>query len=101
MKTGVRLAITQEKVLDEILCGLADEFEAGNRKFRWFKPGSVEEFEPLRECLASLIAEGSLIDFKKTGSYQLTPAGYAKYKPRVGALRTLRGSGSAIGTAHP
>jgi len=49
----------------------------------------VEEFEPLRECLTTLIAEGALTDFQKTGSYHFTPAGYAKYKPRIDALRTL------------
>jgi len=88
-KKGVLAVIKQDKVLDEILPGLADEFEAGNRKFRYFKPSSVEEFEPLRECLATLIAEGSLIDFQKMGGYHFTPAGYAKYKPRVDALRSL------------
>jgi hypothetical protein len=81
---------TIEQVLDEILLGLADEFEAGNRKFRYFKPSSVEEYEPLRECLAMLVAEGSLIDFLKTGSYHFTPAGYTKYKPRIDALRCLQ-----------
>lgn len=81
--------MTHEQILDEILPGLADEFEAGNRKFRYFKPSSVEEFEPLRECLAQLVAEGSLVDFLKTGSYHFTPAGYAKYRPRIDALRSL------------
>jgi hypothetical protein len=82
--------MTREQVLDEILPGLADEFEAGNRKFRYFKPSCVEEYEPLRECLAVLVAEGSLIDYLKTGSYHFTSAGYAKYKPRIDALRSLR-----------
>ncbi|HXN24607.1 MAG TPA: hypothetical protein VOA41_17865 [Candidatus Dormibacteraeota bacterium] len=81
--------MTREQVLDEILPGLADEFEAGNRKFRYFKPSSLEEYEPLRECLASLVAERSVIDFQKMGGYHFTPAGYAKYKSRVDALRTL------------
>ena len=81
--------MTREQILDEILCGLADEFEAGNRHFRYFNPSSVEEYEPLRECLAVLVAEGSLINFQKMGGYQFTPAGYAKYKPRVDALRLL------------
>ncbi len=81
--------MTREEVLDEILPGLADEFEAGNRRFRTFKPSSAEEFEPLRECLAMLIAEGSLVDFQKSRSYQFTPAGYAKYKSRIDALRAV------------
>jgi len=42
--------MTQDEVLDEILLGLADEFEAGNRHFRTFSHSSPEEYEPLREC---------------------------------------------------
>jgi len=83
--------MTQDEVLDEILLGLADEFEAGNRHFRTFSHSSPEEYEPLCECLASLIAEGSLGEFQKMKGYQLTPAGYGKYKPRINALRVMRG----------
>jgi hypothetical protein len=81
--------MTHEQVLDEILPGLADEFEAGNRKFRYFNPSSVEEYEPLRECLAVLVAEGSLVNFQKMSGYHFAPAGYKKYKPRVDALRAF------------
>jgi len=81
--------MTSEQVLDEILPGLADDFEAGNRNFRGIKPSSADDFEPLRECLAVLIAEGSLLDYQKTATYQFTPAGYVKYKPRIDALRAL------------
>jgi len=81
--------MTKHEVLDEILPTLADEFESGNRRFRTFAPSSSEEFEPLRECLATLIAEGSLMDFLKTKSYQLTGAGYLKYKGRIEVLRAL------------
>ena len=77
------------KILDEIILGLADEFEASNRHPRTFEPSSREEFEPLRECLASLIAEGSLSEFQKMRCYLLTPTGYLKYKSRVDALRVL------------
>lgn len=52
-------ATTKDEVLDEILLGLADEFEAGNLHGRTFEPSCPEEFEPLRECLADMIAEGS------------------------------------------
>jgi hypothetical protein len=81
--------MTQNHILDEILLGLADEFEAGNRHFRTYDPSSAEEYEPLRECLAALIAEGYLVDFQKTRSYQLTSSGYARYKTRIDALRAL------------
>jgi hypothetical protein len=83
------VAMTQENILHQIIPALADEFEAGNRRFRTFQPSNAEEFEPLRECLAILIAEGSLIDFQKTRSYQLTPAGYLKYKDTIRALRAM------------
>lgn len=82
--------VTQQQVWDEILPRLADEFEAGNRHFKTFDPSSAEEYGPLRECLAVLIAEGSLLDFKKTKTYQLTSAGYIKYKPRIDALRVMQ-----------
>jgi hypothetical protein len=81
--------MTKDQVLDEILLDLAVEFEAGNGKFRYFKPSSLEEYEPLRESLAILVAERSLINFQKTGGYHFTPAGYAKYKTRIEALRSL------------
>jgi hypothetical protein len=81
--------MTKLEVLDEILATLADEFESGNRRFRTFTPSSPAEFEPLRECLATLIAEGSLIDYLKTKSYQLTGGGYLKYKGRIDLLRAL------------
>ncbi len=83
------MTMTKDQVLDKILPGLGDEFEAGNRSYRSFKPSSPEEYEPLRECLAALVAEGSLIDFNKMGGYQFTRAGYQKYKPRIDALRAL------------
>ena len=51
-------ATTRDEVLDEILLGLADEFEAGNPHWRTLEPSCPEEFEPLRECIADMIAEG-------------------------------------------
>ncbi len=81
--------MTKEQILDEILLGLLDEFEAGNRHVRHINPSSAEEYEPFRECIAELIAEGSLEDFRKMGAYLLTREGYSKYKARVTALRSL------------
>lgn len=84
--------MTEEQVLDEILPGLADEFEAGNKKGRWFTPSNAEEFEPLRECVAMLVAKGLATSFvtpQPMYIVKLTPEGYRKFKPRIDALRLL------------
>jgi hypothetical protein len=83
--------MSQETLLDEILPCLADEFETGNQSGRTIEPKSAEEFEPLRECLAMQVAEGWFLrtNFGKLNAYRLTKAGYAKYKPRIDALRAL------------
>lgn len=79
------------EMLDEILPCLADEYEAGNHSGRTIEPTSLEEFEALRECLAMQVADGWVHrqNFGKLNVYRLTGAGYAKYKPRIDALRTL------------
>ena len=82
-------ATTKDEVLDEILLGLADEFEAGNPHGRTFGPSFPEKFEPLRECLADMIAEGWLAQRRPVKIYNLTPAGYRQFKPRIQALRAL------------
>ncbi len=79
----------EREILDEILLPLADIFEARNRTVATFQGSSAEEYEPLRECLATLIAEGSVTDSRKMGGYRFTAAGYAKYKPRIDALRAV------------
>jgi hypothetical protein len=78
------------KLLDKILTSLADDFE-GRRNGVFIEPESADEFEPLRELLARLIAEGSLTKRAnfKGGPYSLTPDGYNRYSPRIKALRTL------------
>jgi hypothetical protein len=84
--------MTREQILDEILPGLADEFEAGNRNGRWFTPSNAEEFEPLRECFAELVAEELALSFvtpQPMYIVKLTPAGYLKLKPRIDALRAF------------
>ncbi len=80
---------TSDEVLDEILLGLADEFEAGNPHGRTFEPSCPEEFEPLRECLADMIADGWLTQRRPLRIYNLTRAGYRNFKPRIHALRAL------------
>ena len=83
-------ATTRQEVLDEILLGLADNFEAGNPlDVREFKPSYPEEFEPLRECLAEMIAEGWLTQMYPAKVYRLTPAGYRNFKSRIAFLRAF------------
>jgi|HubBroStandDraft_4_1064222.scaffolds.fasta_scaffold2320161_1 hypothetical protein len=80
---------TTSEILNELLLPLADEFEAGNPHGRTFDPSCPEEFEPLRECLADLIAEGWLAQRGPFKIYVLTPDGYRNLKPRINALRAL------------
>jgi hypothetical protein len=80
-------ATTKDEILDEILLGPADEFEAGNPHGRTFEPWCPEEFEPLRKCLADMIAEGWLRRPLKI--YSLTPSGYRNFKFRIKVLRAL------------
>lgn len=85
----MRPATTKDEVLDAILLGLADEFEAGNPHGRTYEPSCPEEFEPLRECLAEMISEGWLAQRRPFKIYNLTALGYRSLKPRIQALRTL------------
>jgi len=85
----MRPTTTKDEVLDAILLGLADEFEAGNPHGRTYEPSSPEEFEPLRECLAEMISEGWLAQRRPFKIYNLTPLGYRNLKPRIQALRAL------------
>jgi hypothetical protein len=82
--------LDQHQMLDEILLCLADEYEGGSRVGRTIEPKTAEEFEPLREMLVLQVAEGCLQheNCGKLDVYRLTNAGYAKYKPRIDALRT-------------
>lgn len=87
----MKIVPTKEEILDEILLGLADSFEAGNRHGYGIEqdPLRPEEFEPLRECLADMISEGWLTQRYSFRIYDLTPAGYRHFKPRIQALRFL------------
>ena len=81
------------KLLDSFLLPLADLYEGGISN-RWspIEPSSVEEYEPLRELLAQLRADGLLTAGPgKNGPYRLTPKGYARFKDRITALRKLGG----------
>jgi hypothetical protein len=81
--------VTESTTLDSLLLPLADNFEAGNRNFVSIKPSSAEEYEPLRECLAWLVAEGYVENSEKLGLYRFTDKGYKEYKSRIAALRGL------------
>lgn len=77
-------------MLDQVLLPLADLFESGIPNQRYgFNGSQITEYESLRECLAELVAEGSVLrDY--SGNFQFSPTGYAKYAPRIEALRTLK-----------
>lgn len=82
------------EILDQVLLPLADQFEAGN-PHHWysFKPGHVTEYEGLRECMAELVAEGSVLR-NSAGLFRFSQSGYAKYLPRIKALRALKSKGA-------
>jgi hypothetical protein len=81
------------EILDQVLLPLADQFEAGN-PHHWygFQPGAVNEYEKLRECMAELAAERSVIRDPSGKLFQFSQSGYTKYLPRIRALRGLGGS---------
>jgi hypothetical protein len=81
--------MTVDEIWDSFLLPLADLFEAGNRRYMGSDQLDIETFEPVRECLAIKIAEGSLTDFQGMGAFQFTAAGYSKYKARVDFLRAF------------
>lgn len=75
--------------LDQVLIPLADQFEAGKRNHWYsFKPGEVTEYEGLRECLAELVAEGSVLKHPSE-RFQFSDSGYRKYIHRIRALRAI------------
>ena len=76
-------------ILNKVLLPLADRYESGrNDRCVTLTVTTPEEFEPFRETMAVLRAEGSvtMTPFK---SYQMTPSGYAKYADKIRALRVL------------
>lgn len=82
--------MNQNKILDSVLRALADLYEAGNRSWQPIEPESATEYEPLRECMAQLRAEGSVIQpAPSVNLYELTPKGYSIYQARIAALRAL------------
>jgi hypothetical protein len=76
-------------MLDSIFLPLADQYEAGNHHDVIIEPASPQEYEPLRELMAKLRSEGLIAKAHKISAYRFTDAGYAKFKPRIDALRAL------------
>jgi hypothetical protein len=67
----------------------ADQYESGrsNRRIT-LTVTTPEEFEPFRETMAVLRAEGS-VTMSPSNAYQMTASGYAKYADKIRALRVL------------
>ncbi|HXZ14075.1 MAG TPA: hypothetical protein VEG64_16940 [Candidatus Sulfotelmatobacter sp.] len=85
-------APTKEAILNDILLGLADTYEAGNIRPFMIEPDPdhPEEFEPLRECLAELVSEGWLVQpIRGIRAYNLTHDGYRHFRAKIQAVRTL------------
>jgi hypothetical protein len=61
---------------------------SGRRYWASLAVTTAEEFEPFREAMAALRAEGS-VNTSAFGTYQMTSSGYAKYSEKIQALRVL------------
>jgi hypothetical protein len=82
--------VTTIEVWDELLLPLADVFESGKPQLAVdIGPMFAETYEPVRECLAMKVAEGSVVAAEGLPLYRLTANGYGKYKARIDALRTV------------
>jgi hypothetical protein len=82
--------MSDNDLLDPILLSLADNFEAGKGRRIVVSASSPEEWERLREFLAHQLAEGLMLyTGRESWNCKLTPKGYAKYLPRIRALRVL------------
>ena len=69
--------------LDKVLLDLAGPFETGGGF--WYTPDAAKS-EETQACLAELVAEGSVVR-EGAGAFQFSIIGYAKYIPRLSALR--------------
>jgi hypothetical protein len=81
--------VVNDKILNQLLLPLADQYEEGrDDRCVSLAVTTVEEYEPFRETIATLRAEGSVVmsPFK---TYQMTKNGYAKYADKITALRVL------------
>ena len=82
------------ELLDQVLLSLAEQFEARGPEY-WcsFNPENVTESEQLRECIAELLAEGSIRSNHSAERFQFSRSGYLTYQSRIQALRGLKAQG--------
>lgn len=80
--------MVDNKILNRILLTLADQFEEGRHDRGVTLTVTVDEYEPFRETMAALRAEGS-VSMAPFKTYRLTESGYAKYVNKIRALRVL------------
>ena len=80
--------MVDNKILNRILLTLADQFEEGRHDRGVKLTVTVDEYEPFRETMAALRAEGS-VSMAPFKTYRLTESGYAKYVNKIRALRVL------------
>lgn len=85
------------ELLEQVLLSLAEQFEATGPKY-WcsFNPANVTECEQLRECIAELLAEGSVCSDHSAERFQFSRSGYIKHLSRIQALRELKAYGGSI-----
>ena len=76
------------ELMDRLLLLFGDLYEFGNSYGQPVPQSSRYEFEPLRKCLAILLAEDSL-ETADGGMYRFTAKGYMKYAPRIKVVRSL------------
>ena len=81
--------MVDNKILNKVLLPLADHYEEGRHdRGVSLTVTTVDEYEPFRETMAALRAEGS-VSMAPFKTYRLTESGYAKYVNKIRALRVL------------
>lgn len=73
----------RKTLLDEVLLDLARFFESGAAF--WYTPDAIQN-EEVQACLAKLVDERSVV-CEGAATFQFSVIGYARYLPRLIALR--------------
>ncbi|HTU33886.1 MAG TPA: hypothetical protein VMF66_08800 [Candidatus Acidoferrum sp.] len=89
-----KMAMNRDEIRAMVLTTLAESFERGNRRANTFDATTPEEAQPLMEILAELRSDGSISE--RANTYNFTPAGYAKHRDTILALRSMRGGENMI-----
>ena len=80
--------MTADDFWNELLPPLAEAYDSDDRRpDADIGPLFSETVGVVRECLATKVAEGSLVPVEGTHHYRLTTEGYEKYRRRVHFLR--------------